>query len=129
VERRIQNATWLFLGMAAITSCLTFFLDATTRKESAVGLKLDPTYQQIWNVSWGIGGFLIIIGVFWWISRVEVIGHILFGGAIFTEAIAIFVAFGHFVPSMLTLLGFTLASFFRGYWILRILPKRRHGSP
>lgn len=126
---RIQNAVWLFLGAAAITSCLSFFLDTETRERSAVGLKLDPTYQYMWNVSWGVGGVLIIFGVWFWNSRVEVIGHIFFGGAILTQALAVFFAVRQFVPTLLTLLGFCAASFFRAYWILKILPRRHpHGS-
>lgn len=125
---RWQNAVWLFFGWAAVVSCLTFMLDEQTRKETAVGAQLSLSYQYAWNVSWGVGGALIILGVGWWLQRTEVIGHVLFGGAILTNAIAIFVTVRAFIPTLSVLVGFTLASFFRAFYIFRFLPRRGEGA-
>lgn len=121
---RIQNSVWLFFAFASVVACLAFVFDEETRKQTATYYQLDQTYQYAWNVSWGIGGILVFWGVWFWRSRVEVIGHIFFGGAIFTSCLAIFLTVREFVPTLLTLLSFTAASFFRAWWILRILPKR-----
>lgn len=121
---RVQNSVWLFFGFATIVACLTFFFDESSRTQTATAYQLSLTYQYIWNVSWGVGGILIIVGIWFWLSRVEVIGHVFFGGAILTSALAIFLTVRAFIPTLLTLIGFAAASFFRAYWILRILPRR-----
>lgn len=122
---RYQNSVWMFLGFAIFIASMVFLLDEPSRRETAVAAAgVSPTLLWTWNISWGLGAVLIMIGVWWWLSRVEVIGHMLFGGGILVQAIAIFVVVQQFVPSLLISGSFSAASFFRAYYILRFLEKK-----
>lgn len=121
---RAQHAIWLWLGTAAILSCIVWFVDRDNAvTHTALGHALQGPLDDLWNIAWAVGGGMIAWGVWTLRLRAEFIGHVAVSGALAVNTMAI-VATNGAEPQAFTIGGIAVASAFRGYFLWRIAPKR-----
>lgn len=119
-----RDLIWVFLGLAAVMSCVQFFVDPQSVERSSLGRNLSGSIDDIWNIAWGLGGALIIYGVIARHNRLEIIGQIFFLAGIIPNAIAIVINVGG-GPSFWTVLVAGVANVGRLYYLWHTTPRRR----
>lgn len=125
---RLANAIWVALGVAAILSTFSWFLDPDAAARTALGKNLSGPLDEGWQILWGIGGMALTIGVLWLKPRMEIIGHMFVSSSVLTNAVAVVVEVG-VVPTAITYVAIASASTMRTYVLMRILPRRCDDDP
>src|SRR4051794_12135942 len=75
---RAQNSAWLWVGLAVIVSAVNWFIDPEKAAlKSAVGRQLHGPWDDLWTLFTGVGGVLIIWGIWKFVIRLEIVGHLL----------------------------------------------------
>lgn len=110
------------LGWASIGAIFVFaslvFLTTDAQQQSALSQELADTPEIIWNVSWALGGGLIILGALWPHFALETTGHIMITAAMFVYAVAIITAIG-FPPTIFLVLIIVGLSVSRIYFLVK----------
>lgn len=120
---RIQNSIWMWLGGAAVVSCIAWFFDPEkAAQKSAIGRQLGTPIDDVWNVVWAIGGFLIVVGVWNFRPRLEFVGHIAVCAALATYSMSVVFEIGLVVQAFV-IGGIAMASAFRAYFLWAVTPK------
>lgn len=92
---RAQNSAWLWLGLATIVSAINWFHDpATAASKSAVGRELNGPWDDLWTLGTAIGGVCIVYGIWRFLIRVEIVGHLLLTAGVAVNFVAVVAVFG-----------------------------------
>lgn len=126
---RAQNTVWIWLGVAAVISAVSYVLRPHLGPVLVSGSAiLDATRA----ILFAVGGSLIAAGV-WSIRRAfEVVGHIFFAtGAVLNVAAAFHVPGGVTAvgAQVILLLGLAGASAYRAHYIVRWIGADPHAPP
>jgi hypothetical protein len=120
------HAFELFTASLAIFAAAAFFAQPDQLARSAVGQAVHP-FDYAWNVSYGLGGILVTVGILRRAEWLEVAGLSFFAGAVLVNGVAIFLERGLTgLASAPPLIGFAIASVSRiAYLWLRLYSDRR----
>jgi hypothetical protein len=120
---RALNGVWIFVGFAAVLATVQFYVDPASIGRSSVGRSLSGPLDDLWNVSWAIGGLLIAGGV--WAMRpvAEIVGHLFFTVAVITNAASVLVLLGP-GPSFWLSVSVAVASASRVVYLWIMTPHR-----
>lgn len=114
---RAQNSIWLWLGVAAALSLITWLLDPQGEAgRTAIGRTLSGPMDDIWHVLLGAGGVLVFVGIWSFRVRAEIIGHMLVAVAVALNAAAVIAVTG-LVATSLILIGVAAASASRMWYL------------
>lgn len=127
---RVQNSLWMLLAIASVITFAHWLSDPVgAATAGALGRELSSPLDDLWNISFGLGGVLIIHGIWSFKSRVEIIGHLLFGGGTMVYALAIAADTIQddrpFAPAAFTVAAISLASAARIYFLWTTTPKKK----
>jgi hypothetical protein len=122
-----RDLIWYWLGLAGVMSALQFYLNPEAVEHTAIGRQLTGVIDDLWNISYGLGGLLILIGLITRRGTGEMIGLAFFVAGIVPNAVAIAVTTHGAGPSFFTILAVGFACGGRLYYLWHTTP-RRHGA-
>lgn len=117
---RAQNAAWMWLGLAAIVSAINWFIDPEkAAAKSAVGRQLVGPWDDLWTFFTALGGACILVGIWYFRIRLEIVGHFLLTAGIAVNFVAVIVVFG-VTSTSIVLGGVCVASGWRAWFLWKL---------
>jgi hypothetical protein len=87
------NAWGVLIGGLSVIACAVFFLNPDdTLNATSVSQHLGP-WDDVWNVMYGVGGLLMVYGIVKPDRVADVIGLLLFAGAVLVNMLAVGIDF------------------------------------
>lgn len=121
------NAFELFVCLLALVAAISFFINPDTYDDTAVGQFLHP-YDFVWNMMYGLGALLVVVGLVRLKPQIEVAGLCLFTSAVSINFVATLTVYGtvSFLSAAPIYLGFAMASLIRAHYLISMNVRNLH---